>query len=158
MLSTITNMSRRVHPTSKATGCHICQKAGESSQIVGSHNFRDPKGRVVCPVFLKKLKNNKCGLCDHTGHFTDKCPNTNAKQTNALLEANEKPVNKSTVKPVATNQWDVFGQDSSDDEDFAKVAPNVTMRKKANVSKRSWADYSDDEEDEVWTDAPWAKK
>jgi hypothetical protein len=135
--------------------------------MVSSHNFRDPKGRVVCPIFLKKLKNNRCGLCDQTGHFADKCPKPSAKHVVAQKES-IKPVNKvhvketKPVKKVGLNQWDVLGQDSSSDEDeeeFAKVAPNVTVRSKVKASQLNWADMSDDDDEEGdWPDAPWAKK
>jgi hypothetical protein len=177
VLSTITNsnnsMSRRVHPTSKepkAACCHICERAGESSQMVASHNFRDTKGRVVCPIFVQKLKKNRCHRCDQTGHFADKCPNSMVSILARLGEAREqkeaeKPAKKeapAAVQKVAVNQWDVLGMDSSDEEEeeaFAKVAPNVTVRGKVKVSKRNWAEMSDDEEDDVLpANAPWAKK
>jgi len=123
-------MSRRIHPTSneqKAVSCHVCQKAGESSQMVTSHNFRDHKGRVACPFFVEKIMSKQCIKPDKTS---------------------SKEEMKVTLKPVKkepSNRWDALVQESSDDETFAKIAPNVTVRRKIKASQRNWADDSDDE-------------
>jgi len=133
----------------KATCCHVCEKAGENRQIVESHNFRDQKGRVVCQIFLQKVRNNKCQKCDQLGHFTDKCPNAMVSKAKIhpmkLLVKTIK--NDSHKTSVASNSFSALENDDDilDEIAFSEVAPNVTVRSKRMM--RSWADMSDDDDE-----------
>jgi hypothetical protein len=148
----------------KATSCHVCKKNGVSELLCNSHNFRDHKGRIVCPNFLEKMHSSKCYKCDQHGHFADHCPGTKTHDLSGLSKifrftrpATVKP-EPVKVAPKSTNAFDALADDSSDAE--GELSPNVTVRAKpaaklaANVTLRvahvqkSWADYSDDEDEE----------
>jgi hypothetical protein len=109
----------------KATECHMCKENGESIQIYGGHNFRDPKGRIVCSNFLKKNRTSGFDVIQKLGKF--------------ICNMNKKNEEKPTVEP----NKEVI-DDSSDDE-FEKLYPYITIRSKLALQMpEPWCD-SDDE-------------
>jgi hypothetical protein len=112
----------------KATECHVCKENGESIQVYGGHNFRDPKGRIVCSNFLEKNKKSGCNVMQKLSKFIF---NLNKKN-----EINE-------INPTFENDKEVI-DDSSDDE-FEKLYPYITVRSKLALQiPEPWSDSDDD--------------
>jgi hypothetical protein len=121
-------MSRRIGFTKsvkgevKATECHVCKENGESIQVYGGHNFRDPKGRVVCSKFLEKNRKPRCDIMQKLSKF---------------IFSRDKKVE-------TTRAIDLLSDDSSDDE-FERLYPYITIRSKLALQMpEPWSD-SDDE-------------
>jgi len=158
-------MSRRVNTNGnrnivkgevKQQECHVCKKNGESWRVYNDHNFRDLKGRICCPIFVKKMRENCCYKCNKSGHFADHCTvvvTTTREEdlktfVNKLIIREKKVVKESkpVVTPVRTTNAFSALEDSSEDED--KPPANVTVRKPVKKVK-DWADYESDNDDET---------
>jgi hypothetical protein len=157
-------MSRRVNTNGnrkvikgevKQNECHVCKKNGESWRVYNDHNFRDLKGRICCPIFVKKMRENCCYKCNKTGHFADHCAvvvttiTTPAEELKTLVNKSlmrEKKVSSETKPVVTIRTANGFASlcDSSDEED--KPPSNVTVRKPAKKVVKDWADYESDDE------------
>lgn len=155
---TSTNGNRKaVKGEVKQTECHVCKRNGESCGVYNGHNFRDTKGRICCPNFVKKMRENCCSKCNKIGHFADHCtavaPSDSSAQerTNFIMKylTRGKPAAKVAVKtaPVqSANAFAALDESSSDEED--KPHPNVTVRKPVlKVAQMDWAEMDSDDEE-----------
>ena len=124
-----------------ATECYNCNKNGESVYVYTGHNFRDPKGRIVCSAFFKKSGGNSQFAKEGNVFMNIKKAITRMNKT-LELHSNEK-IKKSEPK----TGFDVLAEDSSDEE-FEKLYPHVTVRSKLALQMpKSWADFSDSDEE-----------
>lgn len=140
-------MSSRSSTKENTKFCKVCKDKGLSKESFSSHNVRDEKGRVCCPSVMSHV----CKKCDKQGHMEKYCV---VKQKDGMIDMRRfvamhtmKPEEKKEEsKPVSKNAFSAFEADSSDDEE--EVKPVV---KKFTPSKRSWADWDsdDDEEDKI---------
>jgi hypothetical protein len=139
----------------KQNECHVCKKNGEGWRVYNDHNFRDTKGRICCPIFVKKMRENCCYKCNKIGHFADHCTvvaSTVQEQKPVVMKwpMRTKPLEKESAPAVKARPANVFAaleESSSDEED--KPHPNVTVRKPVSkVAQMNWADMGSDDEDE----------
>jgi Zn finger protein HypA/HybF involved in hydrogenase expression len=110
------------------TECHICKKNGEHESVVGSHSFRNHRGRVVCQRFLRKLAENQCYKCKEFGHFASKC--SRVKTVHSVIVPRPKiawrdmTLVKDNKQSIVHRSSNVFGElDSSSDEEIEKEMP-----------------------------------
>ena len=141
-------MSRRVSkPSTKVNPlfCKVCKDMGLPEKEVRSHNVRNEKGIVCCPT----VKSHECRKCGNCGHFEKFC----VVKVKDLAETASRMVSlfassPAKATPVATkvdtsNAFTALACDSSDEDE----EPATKVVKKP-VTKKDWADYSDDEDEE----------
>jgi len=152
---TSTNGNRKaVKGEVKQQECHVCKRNGEDWRVYNDHNFRDTKGRICCPIFVKKMRENCCSKCNKIGHFADHCtavmPSDSVQEhTNFVKKylTRGKPATKVAVKTAPVQSANLFAalDESSDEED--KPHPNVTVRKPVSrVAQMDWAAADSDDE------------
>jgi hypothetical protein len=130
----------------KEANCHVCAKSGESAQVVRSHNFRDPKGRIVCSRFIEKKKNHECRRCFEKGHFEQECtPETRLASENkhnrftrycSTIGQNQQESRKVVPKqPISTsNSFAGLVADESSDEDEELLVQKAKTKTNPKVS------------------------
>jgi len=130
----------------KEVNCHVCAKSGESAQVVKSHNFRDPKGRIVCSRFIEKKKNHECRRCFEKGHFEQECtPETRLASENkhnrftrycSTIGQNQQESRKVVPKqPISTsNSFAGLVADESSDEDEELLVQKAKAKAKPKAS------------------------
>jgi hypothetical protein len=135
-------MSRRIGFTKsvkgevKATECQFCKDNCESIQVYGGHNFKDLKGRVVCPNFLEKNRKPKYNVMQSLSKLITKMNKKNEEKHKQDLQIAEVKIG-----------FDVHADDSSDDE-FERLYPYVTFRSKLALQvPKSWTEWSDSDDE-----------
>jgi len=122
--------------------CKACKDAGKSKAEVESHNSRNERGFVCCPT----IKSHQCKKCSRYGHFETYCIVKNKTFINSddfiiRSKSDEKP---SFQMKTTQGMFSMLAiEDATVDDD------NKVVTKKRNVSKRSWADWDSDDEDDV---------
>jgi len=139
-------MSRRIVSSSKssAVGCKVCKDAGDSECVWATHTVRTDKGKISCPRLLAST----CHKCGGKGHTKKWCnaSDMNLSKVVCRISRVSKPVEVAFAPVSSPNGFAALGDASSDDEEDAPV--NVTMRTKPVQKHKSWADMSDDEDDD----------
>jgi hypothetical protein len=155
--------------------CKVCHDAGKPESEYSNHWVKDLNGKTTCPTLL----NTECRYCFKRGHTAKFCSvlaknNKENKQTvmNKPLIHQNKPITQN--KP--TNGFAVLCNDDDEEEiinivfgikeektSWASIAakPKTDVKPKvqkeiqnsnAPQQKKSWADWSDSEDEEELSD------
>jgi len=130
--------------------CKMCFDLGRAD--FDKHYVRDPAGNTTCPYIL----NTKCKNCGYCGHTSTYCKMP--RRVNHSIEKPVKYVDNPVVKHVAKpkNAFELLCVDADDedqvDEDELPDLSKIQWGK--GLTKKSWADAVEEEENKPRT---WAQ-
>lgn len=119
--------------------CKFCKDSGKHEGIFTSHNTKDKKGVICCPILMTTICNN----CKNFGHTNKYCKS---------ITMVKKPIIRVEIKHVTKtktliNRFAVFEDDAEDAEE-TKEEPNVTIQYTLRRRPESWCELcSDSDED-----------
>jgi hypothetical protein len=121
--------------------CKFCKDSGKHEGIYTSHNTKDKKGVICCPILMTTICNN----CKNFGHTNKYCKS---------ITMVKKPIIRVEIKHVTKtqiNRFAVFEDDAeeADDAEETKEEPKVAaMQYPLRRRPESWCDLcSDSDED-----------
>jgi hypothetical protein len=149
-------MSRRVSNHNKYNSteikrfCKVCKDSGKPKADYESHNPKNEKGIVCCPI----IKAHHCKKCFTTGHFESYCTVKNIvnnKINNRVEKLHEEEKKKEIEKKSQKGGFSLLWCDDDDylEEEIVPAKPRVVKSLLAK-SRMNWADCTDsDSDDEI---------
>jgi HD superfamily phosphohydrolase len=148
--------------TSRSTLCKICKDNGKSKNMYESHNVKNEKGMVCCPV----LKAHICEKCGKNGHTKTYCTKSFTSEKNTTYIATKKEAkNNNIIQSIFQALQMDNDEDSEEEKEKEKEKEKVKTRKitfaellssykeeeivkeKVPIVRKNWADYTDSDSD-----------
>uniref|UniRef100_A0A6C0DCG1 Nanos-type domain-containing protein n=1 Tax=viral metagenome TaxID=1070528 RepID=A0A6C0DCG1_9ZZZZ len=134
--------------TKQTKFCKFCKDSGKNETIYTSHNVKDKKGNLCCPILMTTL----CKNCGNFGHTIKFCKSVNFENNKKTIQ---KPITQIRVEIKKNNNVNRFSAFDDDDEDepTTTIEPEKDVKKEciSTIPRRrieNWADYCSDSDDD----------
>jgi len=140
--------------TKQTKFCKFCKDSGKNETIYTSHNVKDKKGNLCCPILMTTL----CKNCGNFGHTIKFCKSVSFENNKKTIQ---KPITEMHVEikknNIVVNRFAAFYDDDDDDEEeehCVKCEPEKTVKKAESIFVKykrrveNWADECSDTDDE----------
>ena len=141
-------MANRNNNINQTKFCKFCKDSGKNESIYLSHNVKDKKGNICCPILMTTLCKN-CSTFGHTVKFCKYVKPINQNDKNTIQKPAQTHVEN---KQKNMNRYSVFDEDDDEDEPIkneleqtVKKAESIFVKYRRRVD---WADECSDTDDE----------
>lgn len=144
-------MSNRTNNNKQIKNCKFCKDSGKNEAIYTSHNVKDKRGNICCPILMTTLCNN-CGNFGHTLKFCKSVKITNKPKTlqkpvqiRVEVKKQNTPVNRFAALEDDDDNVVVSEKTCIEPEEIVKKEPFVvTLRRRIE----DWTEFCSDSDDE----------
>jgi hypothetical protein len=143
-------MANRNNNIKQTKFCKFCKDSGKNETIYTSHNVKDKKGNLCCPILMTTL----CKNCGNFGHTIKFCKSVSFENNKKTIQ---KPITEMRVEIKknnnVVNRFAAF-DDDDEDEPTNTIEPEKTVKKAESIFVKykrrveNWADECSDTDDD----------